>query len=215
LHVHPQVRDGLRAIDEHARAIAVSYLDHLARWRDGAEGFRHLAERHQPGARTQELLVFIEHDLAAIVHGGDAQAGALLGAQLLPRHDVGVMLQPGDHDLVVLAEVLPAPALGDQIDGLGRTPNKNNLVAGAGVEEAADLVPRSLVSVGGARRQFVGGPVDVGVLVPVEVRKAVDDSLGLLGGGGVIQPDQRPAMHALRKNGEIAAHGIGIKGGMG
>ena len=44
LHVDRHVRDGLRAVDQHARAVAVRHLDHLARRRDRAERIRDLRE---------------------------------------------------------------------------------------------------------------------------------------------------------------------------
>ena len=47
LHIDPHVRDGLGAVEEHARSVAVGELDHLARWRDGAEGVRDMRERDE------------------------------------------------------------------------------------------------------------------------------------------------------------------------
>ena len=43
--------------------------------------------------RAEQLLVLLEDHLAAIVDRRDAQRRALLGAQLLPRHDVRVVLE--------------------------------------------------------------------------------------------------------------------------
>ena len=67
----------------------------------------------------------------------------------------------------------------------------------------------------GAGGEFVGGPVDVGVLVLVEVRQPVDDGLGLVGGGGVVEPDQRPAIHPLLQDGEVPPHGLHVEGRAG
>ena len=66
-----------------------------------------------------------------------------------------------------------------------------------GADEAPHRLARALVGVGRARRQLVRGAVDVGVLVLVEVRQAVDDRLRLLRRGRVVEPDQRPAVDAL------------------
>src|SRR5208282_2839177 len=48
LHIHPHMGDGLRAIDQDARAVAARHLYHLARWCDGSESVRYVAERYDP-----------------------------------------------------------------------------------------------------------------------------------------------------------------------
>lgn len=111
--------DGLRAIDQNAGAMPVSHLDHLSDGRDGAERVRDMREGHLPGGRSEQGLVGIQSHLPAIVDGNHAQAGARVDAELLPRHDVGVVLEPGDDDLVVATDVFPAPALRHEIDRLG------------------------------------------------------------------------------------------------
>ena len=121
------------------------------------------------------------------------------------------MLEPGDDDLVVAADVLATPALRDEIDRLGGAADEDDLVGRGRVEEAADLVAGRLVGVGRARREFVGGAMDVRILVPIEVHQAVDDGLRLLRGGGVVQPDQRPAVHILAKDGEVPSDGIHVE----
>ena len=86
-------------------------------------------------------------------------------AKLLPGNDVGVVLEPGDDDLVVLLNVATAPALGHQVDAFGCAAHKDNLAGGGRVQEAAHFFARAFVGIGGARRQRVGGAVDVRVLV--------------------------------------------------
>ena len=68
LHVHSHMRDGLRAVHQHLGAVAMCHLDHLLRRRDGSQRVRYLAEGHDAGARAQQLFVFFEDDLAAIVY---------------------------------------------------------------------------------------------------------------------------------------------------
>ena len=127
LNIRPHVRDGLRTIDQHARSVTMGHLHHFACWRDRAEGVRYLAERYDFRARAQQLLVLFEDDLAAIVDRRYAQAPAFFRTQLLPRHDVGVVLQPCDDDLVVFFDIAVAPTLGDEIDALGGAANKDDL----------------------------------------------------------------------------------------
>lgn len=65
-----------------------------------------MSRGNQTRLRIQKLLVLIENHLAGIVHGCHAQSRALPGAEHLPRHNVGVMLQPRDDDLVALVDVV-------------------------------------------------------------------------------------------------------------
>ena len=126
LHVHTHMRDGLRTVDQNLGAMAVRGLYHGLRGNDGTERVGHLWKRNQARARAKQLFVFIEKNLATVVDGRDTQLGALFPAQHLPGHDVGVVLEPGDHDLVVLLDVLPSPALGHQVDALGCATNEDD-----------------------------------------------------------------------------------------
>src|ERR1700722_1653378 len=57
LYIHHHVGYGLGAIEKHFRALAMRYLDHLLRRRDGAESIRHLRERNEPRPRTHEFRI--------------------------------------------------------------------------------------------------------------------------------------------------------------
>ena len=168
-------------------------------------------KRYQLGLGAQQLGVFVEQDLTVVIHRSHSQPRACFVRQLLPRHDVRVMLQPGDDDLVVLADELPSPALGNQVDGLRRAAHEDDLFHRRSVQKAAHFLASFLIGVGGARRQFMRGPVNVGVFVLVEILQAVDHRLGLLRGGGVVQPNQLPAVDSFLKNRKILAHQIDVE----
>ena len=120
-------------------------------------------EGDEPGAGSEQLLVLVEPNLPVVVDRDDLEHRARLRAELLPGHDVGVMLEPGDDDLVVLADVLAAPALRDEVDRLGCAADEDDLVRGRRVEKAADLFAGVLVGVGGAGGQLVRAAMDVRV----------------------------------------------------
>ena len=103
LHVDRHVRDRLRAVDDDDGAVAMRDGDHLRDRRDRAERVRHLGERDEARPRREQLLVLLEDDLPGVVDRRDPQLGALLGGELLPGHDVGVVLEMRDDDLVALA----------------------------------------------------------------------------------------------------------------
>jgi hypothetical protein len=63
--------------------------------------------------------------------------------------------------------------------------------------------------------QVVDATVDVGVLLGVESGDGIDDSLGLLAGGRVIEINQRLSTNLLAEDREIGANALDIKGESG
>ena len=168
LYVHSHMRDGLRAIHQHTDAVAMRHFNHLPGWRDGSQRIRYLAESDDSGARAQELFIFFEDDLAAVVYRRYAKPRTLFRAQLLPGNNVCVMFEPGDDDLVVFFNVAMTPTLGDKVDTFSGAANKDDFAGGGGIQKTADFLACALVGIGGSRRKGMGGAVDVGVLVPVK-----------------------------------------------
>ncbi len=72
------------------------------------------------------------------------------------------------------------------------------------MEESAHGLPGAFIGVGGPGRQLVRRAVDVRVLVAVEVRKPPDDTLGFLGGGSIIEPDEWPAVDRFLEDREVS-----------
>ena len=58
----------------------------------------------------------------------------------------------------------------------------------------------------------MGRAVNIGILVSVKVAEPVDDALRLLGGRGIIQPDQRTAVHAFPQDRKIPPDGFHVEG---
>ena len=114
-----------------------------------------------------------------------------------------MVLEVGDDDLVALVDVLPAPALGDEVDALGRAADEHDVVRRVRTDEPRHGGAGLLVGVGGPGGQVVRGPVDVGVLVLVEVRQPIDQRARLLRGGGVVEPGDLPSVDALRQDREV------------
>ena len=100
LHINGNVRDGLSAVDEHPGACLVRCRDDLLHRDDRAQGVGHLGHRDQASAVGKQIGVGVQQQLAIVVDGNDLQLRAGLLGELLPGHDVGVMLQMRDHDLV-------------------------------------------------------------------------------------------------------------------
>src|SRR3984885_3763221 len=97
----------------------MSEVGNLAHGHYGSERIRHLRNGHELGARVEELLILVEENLSAVVHGDHPQARTLLTSELLPGDDVGVMLQVRNDDLVTGKNILPTPRLRHEIDRFG------------------------------------------------------------------------------------------------
>jgi hypothetical protein len=78
------------------RARGVRHGGDLRAGRDGPQRVRNLRKRNQLRFRPKQLRVFVEQNLPVSSTGNHAQRAPFLGGQLLPRHDVGVVLQPAD-----------------------------------------------------------------------------------------------------------------------
>ncbi len=190
------------------------HLRHLLGGRHGAERVRDLREGYELRAGPEQLLIGVRPNLPMIIDGHHFKHRPRLRAELLPGHDVGVMLEPGDDDLVILADILSAPALRDEVDGLSCAANEHDFVRGRRAKKAADLLAGVLIRVGGAGGKLMRAAMDVRVFETVEMNKPVDDDLRLLRGGGVVEPDQGMTVDALVEDGKVAAHGIDVVAGL-
>ena len=134
---------------------------------------------------------------------GTARSVAPVAGSELPGDDVGVVLHPGDQDLVSGGERAPAPALGDEIDALGGAPGEDDLLRRRGVHEPGDPVADGVVRRGGPLAQVVDAAMDVGVLGRIEAADGLDDRPGLLAGRGIVEIDQGLAVDPPGKDREI------------
>ncbi len=211
LYIDRHVLDALRAVDEDAGSDLMRHARDLGDRHDGADGVRHLRHGDEPGAAIDERGVFVHTQIAVVVDLGDAQprAGAL--CQHLPRHDIGVMLQFAEDDLVIGADRQPPKACGHEVDGLGGAARENDLLGRSGAEEFGDLVARFLIGVGGAGGERVGAAMDVGIVFVIEARDPFDDLPRFLRRRGVVEPDERLAVHPLLQDRKIAARAFDVE----
>src|SRR3954468_12443254 len=146
--------------------------------------------------------------------------GAL--AQLLPRHEVAVVLHLGHHDLVALTHGVPAERVllrrggvgervGHEVDALGGVAGEDDLAVVLGPDEAGDLGPGRLVEVGRLLGQLVRAAVHGGVVVLVEVPLGVEDGARLLRGRPGVEVDQLlPVAHGAGQNREVGPDRLGV-----
>ena len=181
------MRNRLRRIHEHNRAVAVRRFDHGFGRVHRAKRVRNVAERHQLGPRAEQFFVVGQNQIAVLVHGRDLEHAAAFLAEHLPRHDVRVVLHGRNDDLVAFLDEVPAVALRNEIDGLGRATDEDDFAGVSGADERADLLARGLVRGGGTLTHLIDAPVDVGALLDVARAQPIEDGERLLRGRGVVE----------------------------
>ena len=127
LHVDVEVDGGLRAVHQHRNAARMRAPHDLLHRHQGAEHVRHMGDRHHLGARRQQLLEFVDEEIALVVDRRPFDHRALALAQEMPRHDVGMVLHDREHDLVAGLDALAAERIGDQVDRLGGVAGEDDL----------------------------------------------------------------------------------------
>ena len=205
LDIDGHVNGGLAAIDQHRDAAGMGELDDLLDRDDGAERVRHLGDGDDLGARAEQLFEFVEEEIAVIIDRRPFDDGAAALAVEMPGHDVGMVLQDGEHDLIALVDHQAAKALGHEIDGLGGVAGEDQLILGRRIEKAAHAFAGILEALGCRVGKEMQAAMDIGIFLGVALHDGIKHGLGLLRRGGIVEIDQRLAIDLARQDREVAA----------
>ena len=133
LHVGRQVRHALRGVDQNQRSDHMGLLDDLSNRVHRAERVRNRHDRNQlrsfgkqfverPHVEPATVCPFVRNQRDMPQHGPRALTN------LLPRHEIRVMLHHRRKDFVARLEVRFPPTASHQIDCRRRALRKNHLV---------------------------------------------------------------------------------------
>ncbi len=229
--VDRHVRHRLAGVEDDERADRVRRVGDLLHRGDRAEHVALVGERDDLGARgddAEPVLGVIEVEPTVLRHADPAQDRPGLVADLLPRHEVGVVLHLGHHDLVARREDEALRAGGkrravlrlrrgvgegvrDQVDRLGGVLGEHQL-ARLRAQEVGDALTGVLVGVGGLLREEVRTAVHRGVVPRVEAALGVQHRGGLLRRCPGVQVDQPvPAAHGARQDREVGSDGLVVE----
>ena len=128
------------------------------------------------------------------VHIDPFQYDTLTFAQEMPWHDVGVMFHDGQDHLIARLKPGGGPAVGHQIDRLGRAGAEHDVI-GTGVQKPRNGAARRLVFVGRKVGQIVQPAVHIRIFVRICLRHRINHHLRLLGRCAIVQVNQRLAIH--------------------
>jgi len=190
LHVDLEVHGALAAVDQHRDVAGMGAGDHVGDRHDGAGDVGHVRDRDHLRAWRERRLEGVEIEAAVVAHVDELQHRALPLAQEVPRHDVGMMFENGDDDLVARADYRRGEGRGDEVDGLGRALGEDDLFRPARIEEARDGLAAVLVGLGRAVGECVEAPMHVRVGVPVGEIHRIEHHVRLLRRGTGVEVDQ-------------------------
>ena len=211
LHIDRRVGDGLSTVNQHGDVVRMSNLDDTLHIVDGAEGVIHMAHADEPRTRRDDALELRENQVAILVGGDGAQCGTLLLSHALPGHDVGVMVELANDDVIARRQELSAVGLRHEVDALGGTTHEDDLLAGGGVDEPLHLFTGLFVSIRCTGSKSMRTAVDVRIIITVIVRDLVDDQVRLLRRGTIVEPHKVVAVHLLVEHGEVALNLLRVK----
>ena len=77
LDVDVEMDRGLGAVEQDRNAAGVRAAHHLLHWHQRAEHVRHMGDGDQLGARREQLLEFLDEEIALVVDRGPFDHGAL------------------------------------------------------------------------------------------------------------------------------------------
>ena len=163
-------------------------------------------------ALARELVERVELELAGVVDRDVAEARARLARDELPRDEVRVVLELGDHDDVARPEVLETPRVGDEVDRLGGAAGEDHLALGRRVDErrrpcaVRPRSPRSRARRAGRRR---GGRSRTRARRTSRI--AVEHLPRLLRRGGRVEIRERLAVDELLEEREVRAQRGGVE----
>jgi len=212
-NVDGHVRRRLRGIDQDRHPEGMGDGDDLLNRIDCAEGVGDMSNRDQFGASAEQGGKLVENQFSTVVDRSDTQDCARLLGEKLPWHDIGVVFDGRDDNLVARSDMFATVALRNEVDRFRGATKKDNFLCVGGTNKVAHFFSGTFKSTRRAFRQLVGSAMDIGVVTTVEMRSGVDDGLWFLRGCGVIQEDKRLTIGFLMQSRKIGANRFDVERG--
>ena len=212
--VQRQVGSGLAGVQDNERTDLLGAWEDEVEWADRTGDVGGVSQGQDAGSLGDDVQGG-GIDAPVLGQVQPAQGGAGAGAQLLPGHEVGVVLSTGDDHLVALSDdEAPSRVIGrggpstagrrpalagvpdgqsHEVDGLGGVLGEDELTA-ARADEGGDGVAGVLEGGGGLVGELVGRAPRRAVGHAVEVGLRGDDAGGLLARGRPVQVGQSLAV---------------------
>ena len=206
LDVDRPVGSRLRGIEDDDRAALVRPGGQPVDRVDGPQRVGDVREREDLEASSVgQRVELVELQLALVIHGDCEELGAGASGDVLPGHEVGVVLHLGDEDDVARAEVVEPPRVGDEVDGGSDVPGEDHLARRLRIDEGASLLARTLEGFSRPLPEVVDPAVDVRVGGLVELSHRVENLARFLRRGRRVEVGERLPVDLLLEDGKIRA----------
>ena len=210
LHVDLEMGRALGAVDHHGNVVGMGDAHDILHGINRTEDVAHVGNAYYLRMFVEQLLKGLQVEESVVGHRDDAQADALAGGGELPGHDVGVVLHHRDDDLVARLHHRFGERGGNEVESLGGAAREDNLRRRPGVDEATHRLAGSLMELGSLHAEVVDAAVHIGVGVEVLVAHGVEHAHRLLRRGGVVEINERLAVHLTGEYREVGPHLINI-----
>ena len=189
-HIGGLVSQALAGIHEHQCSHVMRQGRDLLHGVAAAKGVADVHQAHQTGALVELLTQIVEIELSALGDAHVTQHATRALSELLPGHEIAVVLHHAEQHLITDLKVGVSPGACHQIDGLGGIAGKHHFIRAGCPHKSGGRSTGSLESLGGAGTELMRPPVHIGVVTAVVAAQSVKHRPGLLAGSRVIEIDQ-------------------------
>ena len=200
----------LACIQQNRNTFVVRQLDDFMDGCDGAEGIRHHGDRHNLRPRRQQLAIFIQQKIAIVINRRPFQNSAPALPVKMPRHNVGVVFEDGENNLITLPDLHAAIRLRHQIDGLGCIAGEDDLVFRRCIDKPPHRFARVLECLGCRVGQVMQSAMHIGIFPGQALQHGIDNNLRLLCRSSVVEINQRLAINLAGEDGKVSADFLNI-----
>ena len=111
-----------------------------------------MCDGHQFGTRTKKGGEGVEDQFTGVIDGSDTKHGSGLLGQELPGDNVRVVFHRRQKDFIPRVDMGTPIRLGDQVNGLRRSADKNDFLAVGSSDKLTDFFPSAFIELGRAGR---------------------------------------------------------------
>src|SRR5688572_18657798 len=184
----------------------MSFVDDLSQRGNSPQDIAHLGHCNQLNCRREHRLKDFHFKIAMLIHRNVFNGSPGAGRKLLPGNEIGMMFHFAGNDDITGFEIGLSPAIGYQVDTLGRIPGKDDFPPTSSIDKAADLLSSRLISGRSLFADLINPSMDIGMILSIIGVHGLDDRQRFLRTGGAIEINKRLTVDLLVQNREILAN---------
>jgi hypothetical protein len=197
------MRRTLGGVHQAERARFVRYPTDVGYGIDGAQHIGDMRDGDHAGALGYEAAQLVQVEPSLVGDAPDHDSRPLRARNLHPGQDVGVVFHFRDDNLVAFAQLAATPTRRHQVDTLRGASCEDDFGRLTRVQEAGDLFACRLEQLRRFGTDAIRAPMDIRIMVRIEVHQGVQHGIRLLCGRRVIQINQAAHFGMRLEEGEL------------